>query len=67
MEAIRLNLKSLGIVSSYGLEPRTVSSFLRRVAQQERKIYIVFLDPPYMRSKNTRPRWTCWIASACRY
>jgi 16S rRNA (guanine966-N2)-methyltransferase len=47
MEAIRLNLKSLGIVSGYGLEPRSVSSFLRRLAQRERKLDIVFLDPPY--------------------
>jgi len=47
LDAIRLNLKSLGIVSGYGLEPRTVSSFLRRLAQRERKLDIVFLDPPY--------------------
>jgi len=47
MEAIRLNLKSLGIVSGYGLEPRSVSSFLRRLAQRERELDIVFLDPPY--------------------
>jgi 16S rRNA (guanine966-N2)-methyltransferase len=47
IEAIRVNLKSLGIVSGYGLEPRTVSSFLRRLAQRERKLDIVFLDPPY--------------------
>src|SRR5271170_3766053 len=47
MEAIRLNLKSLGIVSDYGLEPRGVSSFLRRLTQRERKLDIVFLDPPY--------------------
>jgi 16S rRNA (guanine966-N2)-methyltransferase len=47
MEAIRANLKSLGIVSGYGLEPRSVSSFLRRLAQRERKLDIVFLDPPY--------------------
>jgi 16S rRNA (guanine(966)-N(2))-methyltransferase RsmD len=47
LEAIRLNLKSLGVVSGYGLEPRTVSSFLRRLAQRERKLDIVFLDPPY--------------------
>jgi len=47
MEAIRRNLKSLGIVSGYGLEPRSVSSFLRRLTQQERKLDIVFLDPPY--------------------
>jgi 16S rRNA (guanine(966)-N(2))-methyltransferase RsmD len=47
MEAIRLNLKSLGIVSGYGLEPRSVSSFVRRLAQKGRTLDIVFLDPPY--------------------
>jgi 16S rRNA (guanine(966)-N(2))-methyltransferase RsmD len=47
LEAIKANLKSLGIVSGYGLEPRSVSSFLRRLAQRERKLDIVFLDPPY--------------------
>src|SRR5277367_5567942 len=47
MEAIRLNLKSLGIVSNYGLEPRSISSFLRRLTHRERKLDIVFLDPPY--------------------
>ncbi len=47
LDAIRLNLKSLGIVSRYGLEPRTVSSFLRRLAQHERKLDLIFLDPPY--------------------
>ena len=47
LNAIRLNLKSLGIVSGYGLEPRTVSSFLRRIAQSEHKLDIIFLDPPY--------------------
>jgi 16S rRNA (guanine966-N2)-methyltransferase len=47
LEAIRINLKSLGIVSGYGFEPRTVSSFLRRLAQRERKLDLVFLDPPY--------------------
>jgi len=47
MEAIRQNMKSLGIVSGYGLEPRSVSSFLRRLAQREQKLDIVFLDPPY--------------------
>jgi 16S rRNA (guanine966-N2)-methyltransferase len=47
IEAIRKNLKSLGIVSGFGLEPRTVSSFLRRLAQRERKLDIIFLDPPY--------------------
>jgi 16S rRNA (guanine966-N2)-methyltransferase len=47
IEAIRLNLKSLGIVSGYGLEPGSVSSFLRSFAQRERKLDVVFLDPPY--------------------
>lgn len=47
LEAIRVNLKSLGIVSSYGLEPRSVSTFLRRLATRKRKLDIVFLDPPY--------------------
>ena len=47
LEAIRLNLKSLGIVSGYGLEPRSVSSFLRRADEREQKLDIVFLDPPY--------------------
>jgi 16S rRNA (guanine966-N2)-methyltransferase len=47
MDAIQLNLKSLGIVSGYGIEPRSVSSFLRRLAQREQKLDIVFLDPPY--------------------
>jgi 16S rRNA (guanine966-N2)-methyltransferase len=47
MEAIRLNLKSLGIVSGYGLEPRNVSSFLRRLTEKQRTLDIVFLDPPY--------------------
>jgi 16S rRNA (guanine(966)-N(2))-methyltransferase RsmD len=46
-EAIRRNLKALGIVSSYGLEPRSVSSFLRRQAEHQRTLDIVFLDPPY--------------------
>jgi 16S rRNA (guanine966-N2)-methyltransferase len=47
METIRTNLKSLGIVSGYGLEPRAVSSFLRRMAERERRLDVVFLDPPY--------------------
>ena len=47
MDAIRRNLKSLGIASGYGLEPRSVSSFLRRLAQREGKLNTVFLDPPY--------------------
>ncbi len=51
LEAIRLNLKSLSIVSGYGLEPRSVSSFLRKLTQRERKLDIVFLDPPYEASE----------------
>jgi 16S rRNA (guanine966-N2)-methyltransferase len=47
LHAIRLNLKSLGIVSGYGIEPRTVSSFLGRSTEKQRKLDIVFLDPPY--------------------
>lgn len=47
LDAIRSNLKSLGIISRFGLEPRSVSSFLRRLAQRERKLDIIFLDPPY--------------------
>jgi 16S rRNA (guanine966-N2)-methyltransferase len=47
LAAIRANLKALGIVSGYGLEPRSVSSFLRRIAQRERTLDLVFLDPPY--------------------
>jgi len=51
LEAIRANLGSLKIVGMYGLEPRTVSSFLRRSAANVQKtgqtLDIVFLDPPY--------------------
>jgi 16S rRNA (guanine(966)-N(2))-methyltransferase RsmD len=47
MEAIRRNLKTLGVVSGYGLEPRSVSSFLLRLAEKQRRLDIVFLDPPY--------------------
>jgi 16S rRNA (guanine966-N2)-methyltransferase len=47
IEAIRQNLKSLGIVSGYGLEPRNVSFFLRRLTEKQRTLDIVFLDPPY--------------------
>jgi len=47
LAAIRSNLKTLGIVSGFGLEPRSVSSFLRRLAQRERALDLVFLDPPY--------------------
>lgn len=51
LDAIRANLGSLGIKGMYGLEPRTVSSFLRRSAANVLKtgqtFDIVFLDPPY--------------------
>jgi 16S rRNA (guanine966-N2)-methyltransferase len=51
LDAIRANLASLKIVGMYGLEPRTVSSFLRRSAANMQKtgqtLDIVFLDPPY--------------------
>ena len=51
LDAIRANLKSLGILSGYGIEPRSVSAFLRRQAQNEKTLDIVFLDPPYAESK----------------
>jgi 16S rRNA (guanine966-N2)-methyltransferase len=51
LAAIRANLTSLKIIGTYGLEPRTVSSFLRRSAANVLKtgqtLDIVFLDPPY--------------------
>lgn len=51
LDAIRANLASLKIVGTYGLEPRSVSSFLRRSAANVSKtgqtLDIVFLDPPY--------------------
>ncbi len=47
MDAIRNNLKSLGIASGVSLEPRSVASFLRRAVQREVKLDLVFLDPPY--------------------
>jgi 16S rRNA (guanine966-N2)-methyltransferase len=51
LDAIRTNLSALKIVGTYGLEPRTVSSFLRRSAANVLKtgqtLDIVFLDPPY--------------------
>lgn len=51
LEAIRKNLTSLKIVGTYGIEPRTVSAFLRRTAANAPKtgqtLDIVFLDPPY--------------------
>lgn len=51
LDVIRGNLASLAILGTYGLEPRTVSSFLRRSAANALKtgqtLDIVFLDPPY--------------------
>jgi 16S rRNA (guanine966-N2)-methyltransferase len=47
LKAIRANLASLGIRGGYALESRSVASGLRRLAEQERKADIVFLDPPY--------------------
>jgi 16S rRNA (guanine966-N2)-methyltransferase len=51
LAAIRANLTSLKIIGTYGLEPRTVSSYLRRSAANVQKtgqtLDIIFLDPPY--------------------
>jgi 16S rRNA (guanine966-N2)-methyltransferase len=47
LKAIRSNLASLGIRGGYALEPRSVAAGLRRLAEQERKADVVFLDPPY--------------------
>jgi 16S rRNA (guanine966-N2)-methyltransferase len=47
LKAIRANLASLGIRGGYALESRGVAAGLRRLAEQERKADIVFLDPPY--------------------
>lgn len=47
IEAIRANLKTLGISSGFGLEQRSVSSFLRSKSERDGKLDIVFLDPPY--------------------
>jgi 16S rRNA (guanine966-N2)-methyltransferase len=47
LRAIRSNLSALGIRGGYALEPRGVTSALRRLAEQGRTAGIVFLDPPY--------------------
>jgi len=44
---IRANLASLGIRGGYALEARGVSAALRRLAEAERQVDLVFLDPPY--------------------
>ena len=48
LRAIRANLSSLGIRGNYALEPRAASAALKRLAATERKVDIVFLDPPYI-------------------
>jgi 16S rRNA (guanine966-N2)-methyltransferase len=47
LRAIRGNLAALGIRGNYALEPRSVASALKRLAEQARVADIVFLDPPY--------------------
>jgi 16S rRNA (guanine966-N2)-methyltransferase len=47
LKAIRANLAALGIKGSYALEPRKVAAALKRLASTERRVDIVFLDPPY--------------------
>lgn len=44
---IRANLATLGIRGNYALEPRTVASGIRRLAETGRRADLVFLDPPY--------------------
>jgi 16S rRNA (guanine966-N2)-methyltransferase len=47
LRAIRRNLAALGIRGGYALEPRSVTSALKRLAEQKRAANIIFLDPPY--------------------
>lgn len=47
LRTIRANLASLGIRGGYSLEARNVASGLKRLADAERAMDIVFLDPPY--------------------
>ncbi|GGH01325.1 16S rRNA (guanine(966)-N(2))-methyltransferase RsmD [Silvibacterium dinghuense] len=47
VQAIRKNLATLGIRSSYVLETRSVAASLKRIAGAGRQADIVFLDPPY--------------------
>jgi 16S rRNA (guanine966-N2)-methyltransferase len=47
VRAIRANLASLGIRGSYALELRAAQAALQRLADQDRTVDIVFLDPPY--------------------
>ena len=46
-KAIRANLSSLGIRSGYMIDSLSVAAALKRLAEQGRKVDIVFLDPPY--------------------
>lgn len=47
LRAIRANLASLGIRGNYAIESHRVAGALRRLAEAESKVDIVFLDPPY--------------------
>jgi 16S rRNA (guanine(966)-N(2))-methyltransferase RsmD len=47
LRAIRNNLAALGVKGNYALEPRSVTSGLRRLAETGRQVDLVFLDPPY--------------------
>jgi 16S rRNA (guanine(966)-N(2))-methyltransferase RsmD len=47
LRAIRSNLAALGIHGNYAIDPRGVGSALRRLAEAERAVDLVFLDPPY--------------------
>lgn len=44
---IRANLASLGIRGGYALEARAVGAALRRLSETEKRVDLVFLDPPY--------------------
>jgi 16S rRNA (guanine(966)-N(2))-methyltransferase RsmD len=47
LQAIRTNLKALGIFTGFSLEPQSVALFLHRLARRDGKLDVVFLDPPY--------------------
>lgn len=51
LKAIRGNLAALGIRGGYALEARGVAAALERMAEQDRKADIVFLDPPYREAR----------------
>lgn len=52
--AIRANLSALKVTSGFAIEDRGVTEMLRRLARQESKVEIVFLDPPYQASEEYR-------------